>query len=91
MAGNADYPFAVTVQTTDIIVVGALRGISFEIQRGSGFPQQASGGTGQPEWEAAGQQVTFRFSDSERRLRFINEAIRILGGGHWSLVALTDN
>ena len=83
-------PYCVTLQTIDIVVVAALRGISFEVQRGVGYPQQASGGTGQPEWEAAGQQVTFRFSDAERRIRFVNEATRLLGGGRWSLVSFTE-
>jgi hypothetical protein len=71
-------------------VLGALRGMSFEVRSGP-YPQIASGGTTGEVWEANDGKVTFRFTSPDLRTEFLKEATRIFQPGLWKLISIDDN
>ncbi|MBI3821985.1 MAG: hypothetical protein HY289_04810 [Planctomycetes bacterium] len=87
---HANFQYSVTCQVPDLIVVACLRAIAFEVQKGAGgAPNISSSGTGAKEWQES-QQVKFYFTETERRIAFINHAARLLQG-NWTLLAMSDN
>jgi hypothetical protein len=42
---------------------------------------------GEEAWATNAHKVVFNFSDADRRLRFINQAMRLLGP-HWTLISM---
>jgi hypothetical protein len=79
-----------TCRVPELIVVACLRAIAYEVQKGGGgSPNISSSGTGEEEWQA-NHEVKFYFTESARRMTFINHAARLLEG-HWTLLAMHDN
>jgi hypothetical protein len=84
------FHYSLLFRVEDWMVVACLRAISHHVQIGAGAPPQiAWGGTGADEWQTS-KEVTFRFTDTERRLTFLNEAARLLGG-RWILLEMKDD
>ncbi|GAA0731986.1 hypothetical protein GCM10010199_48970 [Dactylosporangium roseum] len=77
------------IMAVDKPVLGALRGLSFEVETAA-YPQIASGGTTGDVWEKNDNQVKFRFTSAELRASFLVEAARIFRAGLFQLVSTDD-
>jgi hypothetical protein len=87
---HENFHYSLSCRIPDLMVVACLRAIAYECQKGGGGPPNiSSSGTGEEIW-SANQQVKFFFTTSHRRLAFLNEAERLLGG-RWTLLAMSDN
>jgi hypothetical protein len=71
------FNYRVTVHTDDIDVLFALRGLAHGSQK-KGTVNASWGGTGEAEWRAANQKVTFKFSDPRYRVAFLDKGNRLL-------------
>lgn len=82
------FHFSIRCVTQDLAVLHCLRALCQHAEPHS-MGQIGWGGTGEREWRAAAGQVTFRFTSSESRHRFVVEATRLLNG-LWSEIATSD-
>jgi hypothetical protein len=89
-ASHALFGYSVTVEVGDKAVLGALRGLSFEVETDR-YPQVSSGGTTGDAWANDANRVTFRFTSAELCLSFLAEAKRILRAGLWRPISTDDN
>jgi hypothetical protein len=89
-ADNSLYRHGATLKVESTPVLGALRGLSFDVRTGPG-PQISSGGTTREVWEANDGKVTFRFTSRDLRSEFLKEATRIFRPGPWELISVDDN
>lgn len=90
---NSEYletRYSVSLQTQDLAVLHALRALSQHCYGGA-YKQIAWGGTGERQWRANDDVVTFRFKSDRERATFLSECRRVLVGGLWSVVATSDN
>jgi len=90
MSQHKQYHFSVTIGSNDLAVVGCLRSLSQHCQQ-SGNPRIPWGGTKKEDWIAAGQKVTFRFSNTEYRRAFLSEANRLLPAHLFGVESMSDD
>jgi len=88
-ADHDRFHFSITCKTDDLFVLACLRAICHTCEQAP-KPHIAWGGTGEDAWKKAGNRATFRFTNSEYRNRFVQEANRLLGG-HWQICDTNDN
>ena len=86
---HAKFRFSATCHTDDEAVLFCLRALCQFVEEHP-KPQIGWGGTKTPEWRAAGNRLTLRFTRPEFRERFIREARRVLGD-RWSLLGERDD
>lgn len=86
---HALYHYSVTIKAIDKSVLGALRGLSFEVETAASS-QISSGGTTGDVWEKNDKQVKFRFTSAELRERFLAEAARIFHAGLFEPISTDD-
>jgi hypothetical protein len=86
---HALYHYSVTVRAVDKPVLGALRGLSFEVETAPSS-QIAPGGTTGDVWEKNDSQVTFRFTSAELRASFLEHAARIFHADLFAIVSTDD-
>src|SRR6266478_1895349 len=86
---HTDYRFSVTLHTDDRAVVNCLRSLS-QISQQQGNVRIPWGGTTDAAWEAAGNNVTFRFTSPAYRRGFVELAEKVLRPGLWSEVSRSD-
>lgn len=89
-ADHSLYRYSATLEVESKPVLGALRGLSFEVQTGP-YPQISSGGTTGNVWETNDGKVTFRFTSIDLRSRFLTEATRIFRSDLWKLISTDDD
>jgi|RhiMetdeSRZDD1v2_1073273.scaffolds.fasta_scaffold2642539_2 hypothetical protein len=82
--------FSITCKTDDLAVVHCLRGLCQHNVK-DWMKQVAWGGTKEPEWRRAGNQITLRFTSPEQRESFVGDATRLLRTGSWHEVKRSDN
>ena len=89
MNDHQKFRFSVTCSTQDYAVVCCLRALC---QYAEDHPKRQIGwgGTKESDWRKNGERVTLRFTSSNNRKRFINEATRLLNE-HWKPVNENDN
>lgn len=75
------FDYQISVQSDDLRVVHAMRGIAAHI-----MPRDSWGGTGKDNWERDGHVVTFKFRYSNQRDTFIRDLHEILKPNTFSLV-----
>lgn len=90
MATHNDYKFSITISSDDIAVIGCLRALSQYSQK-SGNNRIPWGGTKNDDWIRDGNQVTFRFTESNYRECFLKEIERLLPENLWSILNTNDN
>ena len=89
---SPDHPrfhYSIHCKTDDPMVLACLRALCHVSEEHS-KPSSAWGGTGEADWRAADQTVTFRFTKPEYRDRFAREANRLLPN-RWSEIDRSDN
>ncbi len=84
------YRFSATIATDDLAVVHCLRALSQHAQA-TGNSRIPWGGTKESDWRAAGQRVSFRFSDPRYRDRFLSDVRRLLPDELWQVEAKRDD
>ena len=87
---HADYKFSITMQSDDLAVINCMRSLSQYSQK-SGNNRIPWGGTKDPDWKCAGNSVTFRFTTTGFRSRFVAECHRLLPPALWSVVRENNN
>jgi hypothetical protein len=85
---HAQFHYSVQCHTEDEMVLACLRALC-HVAEENPKPNIGWGGTGVPEWKANGRVVTFRFTSTTYRERFVREASRLLEG-RWREVARSD-
>ena len=89
MTTHAIYKYSIAVKTDDPAILHCLRALAYYAQ-GTGRKGTTVLKTGESNWRASKQQVTFRFTDPAFRDRFIKDASRILPTGSWSVSGQSD-
>jgi hypothetical protein len=84
------YHFSATSHTPDVAVLQCLKGLCQWAQRGVRHQQIGWGGCGEKDWLKRGEEVTFRFTSSERRDAWHAKANELLSG-RWTLISTNDN
>jgi len=87
---HADYKFSITIKSDDLAVVNCLRSLS-QFSQQSGNNRIPWGGTKDQNWICDNHTVTFRFTTTEYRSRFVAEGRRLLPESLWSVVRENDN
>ena len=71
-------------------MLNCLRAIT-QVSQWDGDVRIPSGGTKKRDWERRNHQATFRFTSTEYRQRFEDEASRVLQPDLWRVVRRSDN
>jgi len=90
MTTHKDHHFSITVHTDDVAILYCLRALA-DYSQETGNTRIAWGGTKREDWERDGRSVTFRFSKPEYRVKFSDEAVRVLPTKSWQKVKEDDN
>jgi hypothetical protein len=87
---HADYRYSITLYSDDRAVVNCLRSLS-QISQLKGNVRIPWGGTTDAAWEAAGNNVTFRFTSAAYRQGFVEISEKVLRPGLWREVSRSDS
>ena len=90
MTMHSKYKYSITVHSDDLAVVNCLRAVA-EFSQKTGNNRIPWGGTKDKDWKRDGSCVTFRFTTTDYRARFLAEAKRLLPNQLWSVVGQNDN
>ena len=74
------FRFSVRVESDDIYIIAALRGLTWQCQE-TVSRQIPWANTGREDWKRDGNQVTFHFTSAEYRSDFLREAHNLLPDG----------
>ncbi|HZF02555.1 MAG TPA: hypothetical protein VE344_11765 [Methylomirabilota bacterium] len=90
MSQHKEYIFSVTIQSDDLGLICAMRGLAWHCQI-DGNKQISWGNIKEKDWAAAGRKATFHFSRQNYRDNFVREAQILFRDGLWSVANQSNN